>query len=183
VRTVLAAAVALTIIAGLSVQPWARASVARCLMPGLSVRLAGDVSPPTGAHPIALSLVNRGAAACAVRGYPAVELSDANGVIPFVYSHRGDAVVTARPPRRVLLRPGGSAYVLLDKFRCDLGDRRVSTRVRLWIEGASARGRPVPLSGMRISLCKPGIPAEGRVVHVSPFEPTLTATLRRPTGA
>jgi Protein of unknown function (DUF4232) len=147
-------------------------------MRDLSLRPAADVSPTTGAHPIALRLVDRGAGSCFLRGYPSVALSDGHGVIPFVYSHRGDAIVTSRAPRRVLLRPGASAYVLLDKFRCDVGDRRVSTRAQLWIGGASTHGHAVALSAMRIALCKPGIPAEGRIVHVSPFEPTLAATLR-----
>jgi uncharacterized protein DUF4232 len=177
-RTVIALAVAVTFAATPSVGPAARASAPRCAMRDLSLRPEGDVSPTTGAHPIALRLVDRGAGTCFVRGYPSVALSDAQGVIPFVYSHRGDTMVTSRPPRTVPLRPGSSAYVLLDKFRCDLGDRRVSTRVRLWIEGSPMHGASVALSAMRIALCKPGIPAEGRIVHVSPFEPTLAATLR-----
>jgi hypothetical protein len=97
-------------------------------------------------------------------------------LIPFVYRHGGDIMVTSRPPRPVLLRAGGSAYVLLDKFRCDLGDRRESTSVQIGLKGSTSRSRPVALGDMHISLCKPGIPAEGRVVNVSPFEPTRGAT-------
>jgi Protein of unknown function (DUF4232) len=146
-------------------------------MPNLSVRLAAQVSPATGAHPIGLRLVNQGAP-CTLKGYPVVLLRDAKGVIPFVYRHTGDMMVTSRPPRRISLRSGGSAYVLLDKFRCDLGAVRTGTRVQVGLAGSTARSRPLALDGMRISLCKRGIPSEGRVVVVSPFEPTLRATLR-----
>jgi hypothetical protein len=173
---VLAVAIALLASAALTAEPRAQASMSRCLMVDLLIRLAGEVSPTTGAHPIALRIVNRGQA-CQVSGYPGVVLRDGGGVIPFVYRHRGDIMVTSRPPRPVLLRTGGSAYLLLDKFRCDLGDRRRSTSVQIWLKGSTSGSRRVALGDMRISLCKPGIPAEGRVVNVSPFEPTLRATL------
>lgn len=157
-------------------QPHARASVSRCLPANLSLRATDNVSPTTGAHPIALRLVNRGRDACTVSGYPNVVLRDGRGIIPFIYRHGGDTMVTSHPPRPVLLRRGGSAYVLLDKFRCDLGNRRVSTAVQVGLHGSTARGRPVAVAN-GIALCKPGIAAEGRVVNVSPFEPTLRATL------
>jgi hypothetical protein len=105
-----------------------------------------------------------------------VALRDGRGVIPFVYRHGGDMMVTSRPPKRVLLRSGRSAYVLLDKFRCDLGVRRTSTSVQIWLNGSAVHSRAIPLSDMRVSLCKPGIAAEGRIVNVSPFEPTRGAT-------
>jgi hypothetical protein len=158
-------------------EPHEQASAPRCVMASLSVRLAGQPSPTTGAHPLALRLINRGPKACVLNGYPFVALRDAKGIIPFVYRHHGDMMVTSRPPSLVLVRPGGSAYVLLDKFRCDLGERRVSTNVEIWLKGSTTRSRPVGVLAERISLCKPGIAAEGRVVNVSPFEPTLRATL------
>lgn len=148
------------------------------MITNLSVRLATPVSPTTGAHPIALRLVNRGRAQCTLKGYPVVVIRDARGIIPFVYRHAGDMMVTSRRPQRVSLRSGGSAYVLLDKFRCDLGTSRTSTRLQMGLAGSTARSRPVALTAMRISLCKRGIASEGRVVYVSPFEPTLRATLR-----
>jgi len=134
-------------------------------------------SPTTGAHPIALRLVNRGRNTCRLRGYPIVTLRDERGIIPFAYRHGGDMMVTSRPPTPVVLRTGESAYVLLDKFRCDLGAVRTSTSVQIRLKGSTSRSRPIALPYMRVSLCKPGIPAEGRVVNVSPFEPTLRATL------
>jgi Protein of unknown function (DUF4232) len=169
-------AVALAIALTLSVGMKAHASVSRCVIADLSVSLGTDVSPTTGAHPISLRLVNQGRPRCTLNGYPLVVLRDAKGVIPFVYRHAGDMMVTSRPPTRVTLRSGRSAYVLLDKFRCDLGSRRTSRSIQIGLEGSSARSRPITLTGMRVSLCKPGIASEGRVVYVSPFEPTLRAT-------
>jgi hypothetical protein len=148
-------------------------------MANLSIRLAEQPTPTTGAHPLALRLINRGPQVCVLNGYPLVALRDARGTIPFVFRHQGDMMVTSRPPKSVLLRPGGSAYVLLDKFRCDSGERRVSTSVQIWLKGSKTRSRPIGVLPERISLCKPGIPVEGRVVNVSPFEPTLRATLHR----
>lgn len=163
----------------LSFQPRAGAAVSRCAMAHLAARLGPDVSATTGAHPIALRVVNRSRSECWLKGYPAVVLRDGRGAIPFVYVHRGDIMVTSRPSRAVVLRPGASAYVLLDKFRCDLGSRRDSTSVQIGLEGSPVRSHPVALrgGGLFISLCKPGLRAEGRVVFVSPFEPTLRATL------
>jgi len=154
-----------------------QAGSGRCVMANLAIRLADQPTPTTGAHPLALRLINRGTAACVLNGYPQVALSDARGTIPFVYLHHGDMMVTSRAPARLLSRPGDSAYVLLDKFRCDLGERRVGTSVQVWLEGSKTRSRPIGVLAERISLCKPGIAAEGRVVNVSPFERTLRATL------
>jgi hypothetical protein len=175
---VLVVASTVLIAAAFVVEPRTQASVSRCPMSVLSPRLAEPVSPTTGAHPIALRLVNRGRRTCALRGYPVVALSDERGIIPFVYRHGGDMMVTSRPPTLIELRTGQSAYVLIDKFRCDLGDVRTSTSVQISIRGSTFRSRLIPLPRMRISLCKPGISAEGRVVNVSPFESTLRATLR-----
>lgn len=174
---VLVVASALLTCAALAVESRGLASVSRCSIVQLSIRLAGEVSPTTGAHPIALRVLNRGHNGCLVSGYPIVALRDGRGIIPFVYRHGGDVMVTSRSPRPVVLRTGGSAYVLLDKFRCDLGDRRVSTRVQIGLKGSASRSRQVALGDLHISLCKPGIAAEGRIVNVSPFEPTLRATL------
>jgi hypothetical protein len=172
----LLAVAALVSCTALVIGPYAHASGSTCLIRDLSVAPGGEVSPTTGAHPIALRLVNHGAA-CVLQGYPVVALRDARGLIPFVYRHGGDAMVTPRRPTRVALRHGASAFFLLDKFRCDLGARRTGTAIQIGLDGSTARSRPIPLRAMRISLCKPGIRTEGRVVNVSPFEPTLRATL------
>lgn len=167
---------AVAIFGALTAEPRAQMPVSHCRMMNLSVRTE-DVSPTTGAHPIALRIVNRAREACMLKGYPMVALRDARGTIPFVYRHGGDMMVTSRPPSPVVVGAGGSAYVLLNKFRCDLGERRVSTSVRIWLKGSPGRSRWIP-TGTSIALCKPGIRAEGRVVNVSPFEATRLATLQ-----
>jgi len=64
-----------------------------------------------------------GGSACTVAGYPKITLLTAGGEkLRFRYSHQGDLVVAARPPHAVRVADGGSAYFLLNKYRCDSRD-------------------------------------------------------------
>jgi Domain of unknown function (DUF4232) len=136
-----------------------------------SIGLGPSVSPETGDHPLALRLVNRGTRTCRVRGYPKLVLEDRHGRIPFVITHRGDEMVTTKPPVTVTVRPGRAAYVLLNHYRCDLGGLRAAAMLRI---GASALRLTNPYR--MPNWCGKGDP--GSVLAVSPFEPTLGATLR-----
>ena len=129
-----------------------------------------DVSPGTGDHPLALRLVNRGSGTCRVRGYPNIVLQDRHGRIPFVITHRGDQMVTSKPPVTITVRPHRAAYVLLNNYRCDLGGRRSATLLRI---GASTLHLTDPYR--RPNWCGKG--DRGSILAVSPYEPTLRATL------
>jgi hypothetical protein len=137
------------------------------------------VSEATGQHTLALRLVDRGSA-CTLKGYPAVWLEDRAGAIPFAIHRGGDQMVTSRPPALVTLRRGGAAVVALNHYRCDLGNRRSATVVRLGLPGTS-RAASLALTVRdpyrRLDWCGPGDP--GSTMSVSPFEPTLRAALRR----
>jgi hypothetical protein len=122
--------------------------------------------------------VNRSASSCVLEGYPSVRLSDRAGAIPFLMRDGGDQMITSRPPRRVVVRPGGDAFVLLNQYRCDRGGLRAATLVKIGLEGPP-RSRGVSL---RITdpyrmpnYCGPGDP--GSILTISPFEPTLMAAL------
>ncbi len=116
---------------------------------------------PTGLDRLLLRLTNESSHACVVAGFPVFRFYDRRGTIPFQYDR--DGVVKA-----VLLRPSRSAYTVVSKFRCDIGVSRSATRGTIGLTSdphkASFVGGP--------AICKPGIPAEGRIVLVDPFEPT-----------
>jgi hypothetical protein len=151
---------------------------AACAATDLRLALGPGVSEATGQHTLALRLENRGPA-CTLDGYPTVTLSDAAGTIPFVVRHGGDQMLTSRPPALVVVPHDRAAFVLLNHYRCDLGDRRLARVVRLGLPGAR-RGPALALAlgprARRPAYCGAGDP--GSTMTVSPFEPTLLAALR-----
>jgi hypothetical protein len=151
----------------------------RCPARALVLRPGPALSMMTGEHAIMYKLTNQGAGSCAVTGYPRVVLYAASGkALPFRYAHGGGPYVTARKPDQVVLAPGASAYVLVAKYRCDLGIVATVTAVRVTMpvpDGATftrhaAIGRPI------LSYCRGGPRDPGQTVTVSPIEPTAQAT-------
>jgi hypothetical protein len=137
---------------------------------------ADPISEPTGQHSLALALTNTSTRACYLFGYPAIRLLDASGhELPFTYRQSGDQVVTSRPPVRVTLTPGGVAYVTINKYRCDLGDRGSATTVGLVLPGDTSVLTKVVLSSLNLGYCGPADP--GSTVSVSPFGASLDDTL------
>ena len=154
-----------------------RATWPGCRASQLALAKGLDISPATGQHPLVLRLTNRAQRPCSLRGYPTVEFTDERGSIPFSIGQGGDQVVTPRPPALVV-RPSRSAFVLLNKYRCDLGDVRIARTLRLGVPGDKAR----LTLGLRSSFphygfCGRGDP--GSTVVTSPFEPTRAAVLRQ----
>ena len=79
-------------------------------------------------------------------------------------------------PTRFVVRSGGDAWVVLNHYRCDLGDKLASTRVRIGTAGAI----PAEMTSITITdpyrqldYCGKGDP--GSTLTVSPFEPSLRA--------
>ncbi|MGO9293811.1 MAG: DUF4232 domain-containing protein, partial [Streptosporangiaceae bacterium] len=134
--------------------PWCRAG-SLVLRPG-----AGVVSM-TGEHAVMYALANRGQA-CALKGYPRVLLYDPAGrVLPFRYAYGGGAYVTAASPATVVLAPGASAYLLVAKYRCDLGIEDAAAEIRITLRlahGAPFTARePVAVTGPAgLSYCRGG---------------------------
>jgi hypothetical protein len=149
-----------------------------CRMTDFTMGIGPTISEATGQNTLALRLVNRNGATCFLRGYPTVSAYDRRGMIPFLIRHGGDQMLTSRPPTRVVVRQNGAAFVLLNRYRCDLGDRRTATRVSVRRAGATrAESVSVKLAvtNNRLRYCGEGDP--GSTLTVSPFEPTVRAAL------
>jgi hypothetical protein len=147
--------------------------IATCMSPQLSMRLGGRVSEATGQHSRVFKLTNTSSTPCHLEGYPNIVLLDKNGnPIPFLYRQGGDQMITSQPPTPVALLPGGSAYLMINKYRCDLADITLVGSVKVTPPGSA------PAISMKLELlsyCGPGDP--GSVVSVSPIEPTVKALL------
>ena len=186
-KAVLAAAAVPLMIAGCSsgigTAPHAPAAIriGRCPGRALVLHPGTYVSPMTGEHAVMYALTNRGPAACTLKGYPQVVLTDATGaVLPFRYANGGGAYVTSARPVTVVLAHGASVYVLVAKYRCDLGIEANATTIRLTLPThgtAFAWREAVGISGsMGLSYCRGGQHDPGQLVGVSPVEPTQQAT-------
>jgi hypothetical protein len=164
----------------------ANAGVPRCPARALVLQPGTYVSPMTGEHAVMYALTNRGSVTCTLNGYPQVVLYDAMGaVLPFRYANGGGAYVTSTKPVTVVLARGASAYVLVAKYRCDLGIADNATAIRLTLpaaHGAAFTGREaVGIAGSTgLSYCRGGQHDPGQAIAVSPVEPTRQATSSLP---
>ena len=145
---------------------------------GWRLALHGPWPAPPGEHTAPLRITRVGMRPCALDGYPTVLLLNARGRrLDFRYSHRGDMVVAARSPHIVHVRGGGSAYFLLNKFRCDLRAVSLARWLRVKLPGV----RPwlvlrLPRYPM-IEYC-PADPAS-RTIAVSPIASRLVQVTAR----
>ena len=159
-------------------------AVRQCAASVLALRPGPVVSPMTGEHADSFLLTNHGSVACTVSGYPQVTLYGSRGVaVPFRYAKGGGAYVTAKRPATVTLAPGKSAYVLVAKYRCDLGVAENATAVRLTLrahQGPFSAREPIGGGVAGLSYCKGGQKDPGQLVTVSPIEATFRATTSLP---
>jgi hypothetical protein len=103
---------------------------------GWRLSLYGLWSEPTGQHTAPLRVTRVGSESCALDGYPKIVLLNGRGhKINFRYSHRGDMVIAARPPHVVDVAGNGSAYFLLNKYRCDYRTVGVVQWLRVGLPG------------------------------------------------
>jgi hypothetical protein len=76
-----------------------------------------------------------------VDGSPRINLYYQGRPLPFVYRYdsgygAAPSVVAGGPARPVLLRPGSFARFLVAKFRCEYGDGREASEVRVLLPGS-----------------------------------------------
>lgn len=152
-----------------------------CAASVLALRPGPPVGAMTGEHADSFMLTNRGPLACTISGYPQVTLYDSRGVaMPFRYATGGGVYVTASKPAIVTLAAGKSAYVLVAKYRCDLGVADDSTAIQLTLrahQGPAFSGRePIGAGLSGLAYCKGGREDPGQLVTVSPIEATFQAT-------
>jgi hypothetical protein len=92
----------------------------------------------------------------------------------------GGAYVTTRKPTTVVLAPAAVAYVLVAKYRCDLGIVRTAATIGLTLPAGHgqvfAAQQPVGVPGPPgLSYCRGGPHDPGQLVTVSPIEPAAQA--------
>jgi hypothetical protein len=118
-----------------------------------------------------------------VRGYARLTLSDDAGALPFSYVGSHVQYVNQRPAQIVRMAPGAHAFVLIAKYRCDLGDSRHATRLALSMPGSTvALSLPLPsVPGVSVlAYCKGEPDDPGQMVGQTPFEPDLEALFPSP---
>jgi hypothetical protein len=150
-----------------------------CLSNDLTARRGPQISPATGEAALVVDLTNAGPGSCVLDGYPRVFLLAREGNELSLAQVNHSQFITAAAPRPLTLAPGATAYVAVAKYRCDLGDLQVASRVRLMLPGSGpSTALTISLSDSTASLssCNGGSDDPGNVVAVSPFEPSLDAT-------
>lgn len=153
-----------------------------CAADALVLRPGTRVVPMTGEHAVLYALANRSPGTCTVFGYPQVTLYDADGrALPFRYADGGGTYVTSRKPATIVLAPAATAYVLVAKYRCDLGIARNAATITLTLPAGHGQvftaREPVGVPGPPgLSYCRGGRHDPGQLVTVSPLEPTAQAT-------
>ncbi len=80
-----------------------------------------------------------------------------------------------------MLRPGASAWVLVAKYRCDLGEAGTAARIKLTLraaQGVTFAGRAAAggLGSEDLSYCRGEPHDPGQTVDVSPVARTQSAT-------
>jgi hypothetical protein len=149
----------------------------RCQSSALQLAVGDRISEATGQHSLSLTLTNQSSTPCYLFGYPKLTLLDSSGgELPFDYRTGGDQMVTSHPPTRVVVSPGRFAYVTINKYRCDVGDRGMPTTVQLIPPGDTLPLQlALPPSALDLGYCGPSDP--GTLVSVSPVGSTFPDTV------
>src|SRR5437667_3555985 len=148
----------------------------RCTSSQLTLGWGGRISEPTGQHTLSLTLTNSSRAGCHLFGYPGVSFMDPGGrVLPLRYIWGGDQVVTSSKPVMVDLPAAGTAYVLVNKYRCDTTDLMQGAAVRLIPPDERTFLQVSIMDNVPMDYCGPGDP--GSIVYVSPSNQASTRYL------
>lgn len=155
-------------------RPW-RLLPPDCRGDDLAVGLGPPLDSMTGQQVVVLSVENSGDASCWLGGYPSVRLVDGRNRSMGFHVRPGGPYVGTVPPGHVVLQRGGSAYVKVSKYRCDISTVAVAAAARIRLPGASS-GQVVRLrqrGNSAISLCGRQDPPQ--VVGVSPVRASIQA--------
>jgi hypothetical protein len=160
--------------------PFAGSRAASCGPGVLTLAYGPRVSPMTGEHGVFFELINHGRLACTLAGYPHIRLYADGQALPFRYIFGAGPYVTGKPPATVTVNPGGAAWILVAKYRCDQGALRDATTISLTMPGvaSAALAGPVSRDGAGVSTlsyCRGTAADPGQTVAVSPIEPAPSA--------
>lgn len=152
-----------------------------CSPAQITARHGQRVGGATGERAMLITLTNRGTRRCLLEGYPRVRLLTSAGTILNLpqFAQTLDYVTSARP-RPVLLDVGATAYVLVAKYRCDIGDLKEAAAARITLPGTAADTALRVVMGSTspgLALCKGGPTDPGNVINVTPVESTLAGTV------
>ena len=148
-----------------------------CQAAALKIEWGSPGSEETGQNTADWSFTNL-AKPCFLKGYPVISALDTQGrLLGFTYSHYGDQMTTDAAPQPVYLPKGNSAWIRLNKYRCDIAtqDKTASFRLAMPAESGTLN---VSVSG-GFDYCQE---APSLIIAVSPFEPIETL-LVAPTAA
>lgn len=155
--------------------PSAEAAVPACTRSALA--LAGPLEGfggATGEHELTYAVRNVSSRSCSLNGYPTVRLFDP-GPMAFVYDNApgASAYLSSAPPSQVVIGARGQAYLQVVKYRCDLGQSSLATRIRITLPDRAGvfdelLGPPVA-SAHALGLCTGQPHDPGNVVGVTPI--------------
>lgn len=154
--------------------------VGRCQLAGLVVAVGPYISEATEQHTLALQLVSHARRVCVLDGYPAVSFFDSRGTIDFRIRHGGDQMISPQPPTPVRVRPGGRAFVVVNKNACVETSLRSTSRLELRTPSGGSRSFTFPthmLFRWRIPYSCLNADDPGQTITVSPFVASIRAAL------
>ena len=151
-------------------------SSTECTAKQVSFSRPGFVSPQTGEDAFTITLTNVSARLCQIHGYPTVRFYTPKGrLLTFSYAHTS-TYFRRMSPRVVNLAPGGHGYFIVAKYRCDLGNRYISSFFYLvapyttgspWVVHASGDNNGAGLGVM--DYCKGPPRGLGHSLGISPI--------------
>ena len=147
-----------------------------CTAKQLSFSRPEAVSPQLGEDGFVITITNVSTRLCQVHGYPTVRFYTSKGrLLTFSYAHTSQ-YFSRMSPRVVNLAPGGHGYFIVAKYRCDLGNRYISSFFYLiapytsgspWVVNASGDGLGAGVGVM--DYCKGPPRGLGHSLGISPI--------------
>ena len=156
------------------------ATATTCLPGQIKAGTGPEIGGASGEAALAVTLRNEGPGSCVIDGYPRVRLVTSAGTVLKLPQVTSSQYILATTPHPVILAVGAFAYVAVAKYRCDLGNLQIASRVQLTLPEAGAG--PVfmvpVVSGMgTLSSCKGGRSDPGNHMAVTPVVSTLAGSL------
>jgi Protein of unknown function (DUF4232) len=153
-----------------------------CRIGQMKISLGPLVSEKTEQHTAPIVLTNLSGTACALRGYPRIELADQfGGTLPFTYAHEGDQMITAAHPDTVRVAGHATVYFAFNKNACIGFTDRDARMLQIVLPGGSSLSRPIRLPHYPIiDYCPRGDP--GSTITISPIEANAARAFCRTTA-